>query len=221
MINQSIVQQRGQVSFPTFMAERIYMHEFRKEIGLPPSMSHWQATVDSMLEGIDADGPIYLMVDQKVLRAGDLHRRPGVHVDGYWHPAIQAHGGGHKMSAHGSVPPSPGHRPEPYRHHAISVKGRWDKPGNDWSHADFSEPEGIILASSVQACRAYAGEYVGMPGDGGDYSHLNTGDLSRVDLMPGIVYAGNVSMLHETLPVTHDCTRTLVRLNVPGWSPRP
>lgn len=219
MINQSIVQQRGQVSFPAFMAERIYMHEFRKEIGLPASIAHWQATVDSMLEGVDTDGPIYLMVDQKVLRAGDLHRRPGVHVDGYWHPAIQAHGGGHKLTAHGSVPPPPGHQPEPRRHGAISAKGRWGVP-SDWSHADFSEPEAIILASNVQACRAYSGEYHGKPGDGGDFSHLDTHGLIRTDLSPGVVYAGNVCMLHETLPVMQDCARTLVRLNVPGWSPR-
>lgn len=221
MRNQSIVQQRGTVSFPEFMAERIYMQEFRKEAGLPSSMAHWQSTVDAMLEDVDTDGSIYLMVDQKILRAGELHRRPGVHVDGYWHPAIQAHGGGHKMSAHGSTPPSPGHRPEPYRHHAISTKGRWDQPGNNWSHADFREPEAIILASNVQACRAYSGEYLGIPGDGGDFSHLDTTGLTRIDLKKGFAYAGNVCMLHETMPVMQDCTRTLVRLNVPGWSPMP
>ena len=55
---------------------------------------------------------------------------------------------------------------------------------------------------------------------GGDYSHLDLGQLEEVILQPGRVYAGNVSMLHETLPVTQACTRTLVRLNVPGWTPK-
>jgi len=212
MNQQSIVQHLGAVTFPAFMAERVYMHEFRKESGLPVELQHWQPTVDAMLQQVDTDGPIYLMVDQKALVAGELHRRPGVHVDGYWHPALQAHGGGH-----GSVP---GHRPAPApRHGGISAKGRWDTP-NNWAHADFSEPEGIILASDVQACRAYVGSYTGIPGEGGDFSHLDLNQLDQVALLPGQVYAGNVSMLHETLPVAQACTRTLVRLNVPGWTPK-
>lgn len=210
MTHQSIIQCLGTVAFPAFMAERVYMHEFRKESGLPVNLQRWQPTVDAMLEQVDTDGPIYLMVDQKQLNSGDLHRRSGVHIDGYWHPAIQAHGGGQN-------PFAPSHGPAP-RHSGISTKGRWDN--NNWAHADFSEPEGILLASDIQACRAFKGSYTGMPKEGGDYSHLDLSQLEEVILEPGRVYAGNVNMLHETLPVSQACTRTLVRLNVPGWTPK-
>lgn len=218
MTHQSIVQCLGAVTFPAFMAERVYMHEFRKETGLPANLQRWQPTVDAMLEQVDTDGPIYLMVDQKQLNSGDFHRRSGVHIDGYWHAGNEMHQG-HRIYAHGGVPGVPRHSPAP-RHSGISAKGRWDTPSPDWSHADFSEPEGILLASDIQACRAFKGNYSGMPKDGGDYSHLDLGQLEEVILQPGRVYAGNVSMLHETLPVTQACTRTLVRLNVPGWTPK-
>lgn len=97
----SVVQQRGAVMFPEFTGERVYMHEFRKPSGLPKYLARWKDTVDAMLDGIDVDGPIYLMVDQARVMAGTAHRRPGVHVDGFWEPARLAHGhpghGGHRI----------------------------------------------------------------------------------------------------------------------------
>lgn len=200
-MNHSIVQQCGPVAFPAFMAERVYMREFRKESGLPSDLVRWQSTIDAMLDGVDTDGPIYLMIDQKALRAGESHRRPGVHVDGYWHPAIGKHQGHRAVSAHGGGG------------HGTGCAG-------NWSNFDFSAPEGIILASDVQACRAYAGEFHGAPGEGGDYAHITLSGLDRIELASNTVYAGNVSMLHETVPVNRDCVRTLVRLNVPGWTPQ-
>ena len=188
---QSIVQQRGNVQFPAFLAERVYMREFRKG-SLPADLSRWKPTVDAMLDGVDTDGPIYLMIDQSVVQAGAAQRRPGVHIDGYWIPGLQAHGGG------GS--------------HA----GRWDS-SPDWAHCSFDRPEALILASSVTASRAFSGEFSGEPGNGGDFSHIDLTGLGEQTLLANRVYAGNVTMLHESLPVVTDCQRTLVRLSVPGW----
>ena len=47
-----------------------------------------------MLDGVDTSGPIFLMVDQAPVLAAATQRRAGLHVDGYWHPALQTHGGG-------------------------------------------------------------------------------------------------------------------------------
>jgi hypothetical protein len=44
--------------------------------------------------------------------------------------------------------------------------------------------------------------------------------MDEIILDSGRVYAGNVTMLHESIPVPFDCLRTLVRLNVPGWTPQ-
>lgn len=192
---QSIVQQRGQVPFASYSGERVYMREFTKRQGLPIDLTRWQSTVDAMLDGVDADGPIYLMIDQGMVRAGSSQRRPGVHIDGYWIPSIQAHGGRH-------------------------MTGVWDNgSGGRWKTCNFSHPEAIILASSVTAARAFAGEFDGAPSEGGDCAHINTTGLRETVLKSGFAYAGNVTMLHESLPVTADCLRTVVRLNVPGWSP--
>jgi hypothetical protein len=87
----SNVQQRGAVPFPAFTGERVYMREFTKAAGLPPDLLRWQDTVDAMLDGVDTRCPIFLMVDQAPVKAATTQRRPGLHVDGYWHPSIQGH----------------------------------------------------------------------------------------------------------------------------------
>ena len=214
MIN-SIAEKRGTIAFPTFANEKIYMQPFYKKDGLAKQFKHWQATVDSMLEGIETDLPIYLMVDQAMVKAEQPHRRPGLHVDGYW--VANRHGGHRGISAHGghgsgvhlpNLPPRWQSLPDTH----LGGNGGWDK-------IDFSAPEGIILASNIKACAAYTGIYDEQClGHGGDASNIQ-GDFNRIDFEADYVYAGNVGMLHESLPVPYDCLRTVVRLNVPGWSP--
>uniref|UniRef100_A0AAU8L0G0 Uncharacterized protein n=1 Tax=Serratia phage Kevin TaxID=3161161 RepID=A0AAU8L0G0_9CAUD len=194
----SIIQQRGQVAFPAFMAERVYMREFRKETGLPSDLTRWQPTVDAMLDGVDTDLPIFIMIDQGIIDPGSSHRRPGLHIDGYWHPKLRAHSGRHGGRS--------------------SLQGGWDV-GNGWKHCDFSTPEALILASDITASRALSGIYLEAPGEGGDCTHVNVEGMSETILCANTVYAGNVSMIHESLPVTKACQRTLVRLSVPGWTP--
>lgn len=190
--NVSRVTEMGRVEFPAFLAERVYMREFRLETGLPSDLARWQETVNQMLVGVDTDGPIYLMVDQGVVKANTSHRRPGAHVDGYWIADKGRHGGGWQNPS----------------------------PGPSWSHYDFSTPEALILASCVSASRALVGEFCEMPGEGGDCSMLDLSQLSEVQLLAGVAYAGNVTMIHESMPVPQDTARTLVRLSVPGWEPR-
>jgi hypothetical protein len=195
----SILQQRGNVTFPTFTEEHIYMRRFLKREGLPFDLARWQPTVDDMLVGIEVDGPLYLMVDQSTVIAGNTQRRPGLHIDGYWCESIQAHGQ-HRGR--------PGHI------------GTWDTPGSRWKQCDFEEPEAILLASDVSASRALIGEWEGTVGEGGDCSSISTRGLQAQTLKAGRAYAGNVTMLHESLPVAENCKRTLVRINVPGWEPK-
>lgn len=90
----STVQQRGPVGFPAFTGECVYMREFTRAAGVPVDLARWQPTVDAMLDGVDAEGPIFLMVDQAHVRASQYQRRPGVHIDGDWLPSVQAHGTG-------------------------------------------------------------------------------------------------------------------------------
>lgn len=239
MIHHSIIETRGCAPFPEFTGERVYMEPFRKRDGLPARLSRWQATVDAMLAGIDTDQPIYLMIDQAHAAAGTTHRRPGLHVDGYWNPAMLAHGAGGAIGRHGHQPtprheplsrnehvghgaqPPPRHGPTP-----VSLPTRNDHTGHganaaSWNTASFDAPEGIILASSVSAARGFVGRYNGAIGEMGDCAKVDVSTLDALSMLAGRVYAGNVNCLHESLPVERDCLRTVVRLNVPGWTPRP
>ena len=198
MLMNSKVRVVGETVFPDFAYERHYMVPFTLKSGLPDHLKHWQLTVDLMLQKVDTDEEIYLMVDQSFVKQGNFHRRPGVHVDMYWHPAISAHG----EPGHISTPPKGRHR-------------------GGHGHLSYGTKEAIILASSDGCARAYQGNWdLDLLGQGGDCSSVDVSKLHSVNMQAGVVYAGDtMSMLHESLPVKEDTLRTLVRLNVKGWLP--
>lgn len=261
---KSTCEALGAVSFPEFTGERIYMEKFFKDKGLPEHLKRWQPTIDQMLEKIDIDEPMYLMVDQRVVEPNTTHRRPGVHIDGYWIDH-ELYGKGIK-GRHDS-----GHRPylnavdaeNPYitDHHG-NIIGRnpncpktpitdthgnirgWNDPreeipdydshgnirgwkkndkrmdsliiSNDWSKADFEEPESLLLASDYASCKGYLGDWSGEIRKGGDCSLVDLSNLTEIILQPNQTYRGNVSFLHESLPINVKTQRTLVRINLKG-----
>lgn len=180
------------VPFPEFTGERIYMREFDNGI-LPKELERWQPTVDAMLNGRRSRA--YLMVDQKVVHQNALHRRPGLHVDGLWNPAIYAHG-------HGG-----GHLGDPGPRHGGRHGGKWQFVSG--------ESQTLILATDVLACKAYEGWYEDMPSSGGDCSHIDVGSMAEVYMVPHMAHYGDaLCMLHESIPVMRTTPRTVVRLNV-------
>lgn len=226
---QSLIREVGQVSFPRHTNERIYMVPFLQREGLPREYERWQATVDAMLVDIKTDSPIYMMVDQGVIKAGVSHRRPGMHIDGYWIPAIQAHstdnGGSHYVPEKRKREER-GEHATPSGAHATRLSGRhghitYDDPSirkrpGVWKTQDAWTEEAIILASSHAACKVLTGEWEGRIGKGGDCSHLDLSHMDELIMQSNTAYSGNLFMLHESMPVEHDVARTLVRLNVPG-----
>lgn len=207
---KTAIRQLGRVSFPEFTGERVYMHEFTKKGGLPKHLQRWQDTVDAMLEGVTAEGPIFLMVDQAPVQACATHRRPGMHIDGIWEPGISAH---QPAPSHRTSPP-PTHRTLPRHVTPTRLPQHFTSPP---MHLMRDEDELLILASDVLGCAAYEGEWHDTPGVGGDCSHFDRHGLHRVDMEPGIAWAGDaMSMLHESIPVDRNCLRTVVRLNVKG-----
>lgn len=218
----SSVQCRGKVTFPEFTGERIYMQEFTKAGGLPTVLKRWQPTVDAMLDGVDTDGPIFLMVDQAPVKAATTHRRPGVHVDGHWEPTIYAHdiSGGHIITP-GDLHKFPRTHVHIPQKQPGKGKGNKPVPVEKLRFPKLRFSESLLLASNVMGCVAYDGRYTGEPGEGGDCSHIDLSRLTVVDMEPGKVWAGDaLHMLHESVPITKDCLRTVVRLNVKGWIPQ-
>lgn len=205
----SEVQPLNSVTFPEFTGERVYMEKFYKQDGLPSHLSRWQNTVDQMLDTVDTDQPIFIMIDQGIVKPNTSHRRPGPHIDGYWIEELQAHGGssgGHRMpTSHHSV-----------NHHRQPNVGGWQTGGSNWKTMGFIDPESIILASDVVGCKAYVGQWEGEIGEGGDLSHLNLEDLLNFSMESNVAYKGNVTFIHESVPLPVETQRTLVRLNLKG-----
>lgn len=203
---KSEIQECGPVSFPPFLGERVYMREFTKRDGLPVDLTRWQPTIDAMLDGVTTEGPIFLMVDQGFVNAGNTHRRPGPHVDGRWITGIQAHG---QPRPHHSPLPEPCPAPPiPYPRHSMS--------GGSHGHRFNGASELLVFASDVLGCHAYVGNYEGIPSSDGDCSHVDVRGMATIDMKPGIVWAGDaLTLIHESIPVRYDCLRTMVRLNVP------
>lgn len=227
MLHRSIIETRGDVAFPAWQGERVYMRPFLKADGLPQDLARWQPTVDAMLEDIDTDQPVYIMIDETEVAAGRTQRRPGLHIDGYWNPGIKGYGNHAAVgTGHRELPRR--HDPRPARHrsippgHASLMSGHTGHKSGSvlWSEADFAAPEGIILASSVSAAEGYLGDYEGPIGEMGDCAHIDVSSLTVLPMESGRVYAGNVNCLHQSLPVMESCHRSLVRLNVPGWTPQ-
>lgn len=79
------------IPFPEFTGERIYMRRIVDGI-VPPDLARWAPTIEAMLAGVNVGGPVYLMVDQMRVAKGETHRRPGMHVDGWWDEKAGSHG---------------------------------------------------------------------------------------------------------------------------------
>lgn len=216
---KSIVKELGQVEFPAFTGERVYMLEIFKDKPLPEPLARWEPTVAQMLLGVDTDGPVYLMIDQKVVKATETHRRPGMHIDGFWMPEHRAHGPGHiimkenRSGRYGG--PQYWQSPRGVVAEANGIHNTRPPPSHVTNETIWPN-ETIILASDVSACRALVGDWEGKIGVGGDVSHLSFPNLKEIQLKANIAYAGNVTFVHESLPVPQDVCRTVVRLNVPG-----
>lgn len=191
MLN-SVLREGGDVVFPAFTGERIYMQAFRQEEGLPAAYARWQPTVDAMLNGITTSATIFLMVDQGVVEAHAPHRRPGLHVDGNWREDLRCHS-----------PGRPGHSHPPDR--------PWPEP-----EVFAYDPELLVLASDITASRALVGRFCGVPDAEGSCEALDLSCGESRLLQAHRAYVGTAETVHESLPVAESCQRTLVRLNIPG-----
>lgn len=206
--HNSKVSVGSRVTFPEWRGERHYMLPFTVDAGLPSGIGRFQQTVDQMMEGVlvNKNQECYIMVDEKEVFPNTFHRRPGLHVDGYWEPGIYCHGG---QPTH---VPIPRHVPLPRRHRGDSPRHR------GCSSQDVNE--GLLLASNYSAARAVLGEYNrDFTNDwrGGDCAELNVNNLPEIFLQANRCYHMDVMTLHESLPITESVRRTLVRINVPNW----
>ena len=194
-----MLREVGPVPFPEFTGERVYMVPFRMAEGLPAALARWQPTVNAMMHRSWSDGHIYIMIDQRTVPAGETHRRPGAHIDGNWLADADTHGGSHGGR----------HRPT-----------KRADAGDRWSVEDFA-PEALILASDVYGCDGWVGSTETVRDSiraGGSCADVALEEFQRVPLAPNVAWAGNVTFVHESVPIPSGSRRSLVRLNVPGMA---
>lgn len=87
MIWTSEVKIAGSVGLPNPSGQRILMMPFLLNEPwrtLPPFLNEWKRYIDAMVGiGPMQEGVGYLTIDERFIRAGQVQRRPGLHVDGW------------------------------------------------------------------------------------------------------------------------------------------
>lgn len=188
---KSMCRNLGKIEIPV-MTGHISMVPFDMQTlkGIP---EEYKASVENMLRGIkNRKGVAHFTIHGQTLKKSETQRRPGAHTDGNYVKTLLDWGGnGWKVGENG---PSVG----------------------STEHARLYETElgGMIIASNFQACNAYLGEFDGLPGVGGDCSKISLGEPS-FKLEENNLYYGNNHFIHESLPMSEDVHRVMMRITLP------
>lgn len=155
----------------------------------------FKTIAENMLKGIEhIGGTAFLTLHGKKLKKGQTLRRGGPHTDGNYEQHFMSFGSGG----------------------GNGWKVGQGGPGINTSlhkRQYCKETGGIILASNYEACLGWNGEYKGLPGVGGDCSHIELDD--SFELQRNVVYYGNNHFIHESLAVDDDVHRVFARITMP------
>jgi hypothetical protein len=183
----------GTVNTPAFAEGFTYMQKVKVGVHIPDILSRWVNAIGTALFFAPMK-EAWVTVDERRIPAGETHRRSGAHVDGNFYGA----------------------------------EG-WTGPGG-WQRND--QTGGLFLLASSEGSVAYTGEIddvpspwvnegaADSPSDGGDCSHMNLGQLVKHRLLPNILYWMNSGGIHESIPVTRDTERSLLRVTLPHNCPQ-
>lgn len=178
----------GPVTFPVYAGRQKYMHSFD---AANPRMCaglevYYDAATTLLRAAGIASGTVHMTVDEKVVEPGMSQRRPKPHVDGCFVPARGHWGGG----------------------------GGWLHTCNDLGLGFPLRRMNIIVAASVPGCRAWRGEFRGMPADDGDLSHIqNQLDIAHAEVLPANEgYLLSPDCVHESMIFERPTPRQFLRI---------
>lgn len=102
---KSEIRVAGQLRFPAFTGLRIMMMPVRVEDPETVPMVEWRGPFADLVSMAPCKkGTAYLTIDQALVREGETHRRPGLHVDGIGPDGREAAwGGGGKYASNGMI----------------------------------------------------------------------------------------------------------------------
>lgn len=191
---KSIAKELTQVMIPEFKGHIKMIPFLLSDLSTVPEI--FRDLVDKMISTLPLkEGTAYLTVDGKLIPANSTHRRPGAHIDGNYLPHLcswgSSGGNGWKVGEGG--------RKLGTEDHKLSYE---------------TETGGMLIASTHVGCKGWVGEFDGIPGIGGDCSHISLPDNGFL-LKPNLVYYGNSQFVHESLTQETDVERVLVRITLP------
>lgn len=200
---KSIAIPMDTIVFPEFTGLRVYMKHAKAAVAHLLVEGAYSAIIQKMIKDakVPDDQLVFVTIDEKDLKAGQTHRRGGAHVDGVYETAVEklgldwgAGGGGGWLNG---------------------VPGRiLSEEAQRRSYQN--ENGGMIIVSNHAACQVWLGELDGVPGQGGSCEHLRDqfADLDTGVMDPNRVYKTNSTCIHESLPVTEDVRRQLLRITL-------
>jgi hypothetical protein len=183
------------ITLPEYKGDRVYMHEFdMANPSLPTGYERWNGVIKEIIASSPKQtGRAYITIDEKIVRAGESHRRGGPHTDGNYLFSWGGGGGGWLTGEDGRFLPR-----EKHEQQYCSDKG------------------GMLIVSSYEACKGWDGDFDGEPSQGGDCSHLDLSKLESYNLKANTLYWGNSTFIHESLPLEEDVKRQLIRITLPA-----
>lgn len=186
----SISKEFQEINIPFYDGSIKMLSFYLEDLSRIPAQ--FKGLVEEMISGLPIKkGLAYFTVDGKLIKKGESHRRPGVHIDGNFLPSQGWDSGGWKIGGGGKV---------------LSE--------SDHLIAYESNTGGLLIASTHPACKGWNGLFEGRPSTGGDCAHINITGNGFI-MNPNVIYYGNSQFLHESVPVDKDVHRTLVRITLP------
>lgn len=189
----------GKASVPKYDG-RIYMLPFELN-NLNSIPEEFIDVVTKMVSSLtNKIGTAYLIVDGRVVKFSETHRKGGAHIDGnYLGSCVQSEDGWGGWSNE-NVGWS-------------SWNGTGIKIENGHEKSYESSKGGILLLSNYPASRGWNGTFSGHVGKGGDCSHINLPD--GFILEQNTIYFGNSQWIHESMPIDKTTHRTIIRITLP------
>lgn len=188
------------VEFPKFTGLRImhmpyHTHDLLSLSGVADQYAPFLAALKSHTP----PGVGYLTIDEVSLKKGEVHRRPGLHVDGVDETGPNRLSGGGGGWGGGSGGGWGGGYTAP------SVRAGYGATGM------------IVAASHLGSC-AYAQTFSGEAKANGDCEHMRFQCKDHSPLLAGVAFGLEPMTVHESLPVEEDCNRQFIRISFPSNS---
>ncbi len=109
-----------------------------------------------------------------------------------------------------------------HRRGGVHIDGNYCKVNNSWQPPRWNDYQssngGMIIVSDYAACRGWNGTFKGKIKYKGDCSDVDINTESFM-LESNIVYYANSQFIHESLPISKNIHRNLIRITLPEEYP--